>query len=254
MQAAMRHVLTFSIALSVGLLSACGGRTGMPDRPDVGNLSGGKQLDRNLLALANDPSLLQKIDQKKNFNNEDAYRGVLQKAMDLVSKSMPAVLKENGAPNLTTSVCVADSRVYFWNALGDRDIIGWVSTPDITDNTMEIPVLTVLVIPQLQKETPFVTHWREDTKEGDLSSTRALVRTALDIDVMNAQAGDGQQVRWTTRVDDEEHRVTICRSGNVLQVEMGLLPDVCMGKPGKPLVSKPVLTFVPRDLPFWPPK
>jgi hypothetical protein len=268
MKTIISFILVIWAILLVGLPFVQKSEAAMSKAIDLGKINAEGQLDRCLLAIATDPNLLKKIDQRNIFNRDDVYHDVLRKTLDNASKFIPydinnpANLNDANKPtNLMVSLCLADSRVYFWRSLDDRNVIGWISIQGIQEwRTNKEPTLTVWIVPQLNKTTSFTENWRELAKQKNITSKKALMKLALDIDVADANS-DGEQLRGRIKVKTyENHSVRLFMSGNIFQTEIMLLSDESIGKPGKPGILGPiqegegVLKNLPISLPFWPPK
>jgi hypothetical protein len=261
MKTIMSYVLMIWAILLVGLLFVQKSEAAMPDAIDLGNISAEGKLDRCLLAIATDPNLLKKIDQKQNFNSIAVYRDVLRETLDSASRfipydiNKPANLSDVNRPaNLTVSLCLADSRVYFWKALVDRNVIGWISIygNHALPKTNE-PKVTVWVIPRLEKSTSFTGNWSEDAKLKNITSKKSLMKLALNIDVGDANS-IGDQVLGKVKVKAwENHSMKIFTSGNILQAEIMLISDEGGGRVLKPEAER-ILNDLPITWPFWPPK
>jgi len=254
MKTVTSYVLTVWAILSVEFLSVYGSEATILGVPDLGAVNSGL-LDPRLLAISHDPSILNRIDQRRIFTSDDMYRDLLHRTLARARKLIPKAV-EHGTSKFIVSLCVADSRVYFGNKLGDRDIIGWISVQDITERKTGEPKVTVWVVPRLDKNSPFVRFWIEHAKQNNGTSMGAFIKSALDIDMADVKKDNGEQVRATLKAEDGNHHVKICMSGNVLQVEIMLLSDERVGRPGKPGIQEGVrmLKEMPRILPFWPPK
>jgi len=264
MKTIMSSILTVWIILAIGLLSVQTSEAAIPEAIDLAVINPEGQLDCNiidcnLLAIATNPGLLKKIDQRKIFNSDDMYRSVLNKTLDIASKFVPYDVNEKA--NLTVSLCLADSRVYFWNALYDRNMIGWIDIPGQQEwGTNWKPKMNVWVIPRLDKISAFTRNWSEYTQNKNVTLTKALIKLALAVDIEDTNS-IGEQVHCKVKIKAKEnHSAKIFMNGNFLQAEIMLLSDEQKGRPTKYPASE---MFIPGEgvlkdtiliLPFWPPK
>jgi hypothetical protein len=81
-----------------------------------------------------------------------------------------------------------------------------------------------------------------------------LIKSAMDLDIADAETCDKEQVCGTVKLKGDKHRIKVCTNGNVMQAEIMLFPDETVG--GHAIVEggKGVLKDMPIVLPFWPPK
>jgi len=246
-------VLTF-LALLLRLPTVHGSSTSMPPNPSIGDISAEGILDRRLLAIASDPSLLKKIDQKVNFRRAEVYSRYLQKSLDCARRFVPDVVGRNGATNVTASVCLADARVYFWCALDDRDVIGWVPLWGFCKISAEKKKIVLWVVPRLGRETSLAKKWRERVRNDDASSAATLIKAGLNVSIVDPAKVNGRQMQGIVEVAGDSHRVKASTEGNVLQTEIMLHPNQRPVRPGKPIMDGSVLKWHPIGLPFWPPE
>ncbi len=238
----------------------------IPDKINLGDINK-EVLDRCLLAIANEPNLFERIDQRQNFKKDDMYLDVLRKTLNNASQFVPydinnpAIFSDVNKPaDLKASLCLADSRVYFWNALDDRDVLGWASIQGSQEwETTREPKLTVWVIPRLDKSTSFINSWNELATQTDINSRKSLLKLALDLDIKDTNGYLEQLMGSIETKTNRNHNVIIVTSGNVLQLEINLLSGDGIPRPGKFRIDGiwpgegEVLKFMPI-LPFWPPK
>ncbi len=202
----------------------------VPNKINVGNINK-EVLDCCLLAIANEPNLLGRIDQRQNFNKDDICLDVLRKTLNNASQFIPydvnnpAIFNDVNKPaDLKVSLCLADSKVYFWKILDDRDVLGWASIQGQQEweTTME-PKLTVWVIPRLDKSTSFINSWSELAKQTDINSRKSLLKLALDLDIKDTNGYIEQLLGRIKSRTNMYHNVKMVVSGNVFQLEINLL-------------------------------
>jgi hypothetical protein len=248
------YIIMIWAIVSLGLLPIHGSEATKPKAAlNIGNIENGK-LDRELLAIAADPNMLHKIDQRQNFKNDGAYLDILLTALDQANKLIPNAVNKYGSENITVSVCVADSRVYFWNALDDRDVIGWISIPELDGEITENPKVTLWIVPRLPSENRFAKNAREDAMRDRVALKTALIKSVMDLDIVDAETCDKEQVCGTIKLKGDKHKIKVCTSGNIMQAEIMLSPDGIVDGYAIVEVGKGVLKDIPRVLPFWPPK
>ena len=232
--------------------ASAGDGAAMVQKLDIGDLTVEGQLDRKLLAIAADPSLLKKIDQKRNFKSGDAYDDMLRATLDRARALLPSLVGEDGATNVTVALCLADGRAYFWKSLGDRDVLGWIPINVVAGRVSKTTRMTVWIVPRLDKESAFAKNWREDGKAKNAASVKALMKSALDVDVAGPKQDKGK-VRGSAKFGRKSHVVQVYVSGNVLQAEVELFSVGSGRRRSKASISPSVLNMFPTSLPFWPP-
>ncbi len=233
----MKKVMSILLAawafLLIGLFSVQICSAEMPDKIDLGNINT-DGLDRCLLAIVNEPNLLERIDQRNFFNKDYVYlyllRMTLNKARQFIPYDVnnPAIISDANKPiNLITSLCLDDSRVYFWNALDDRDVIGWASiqiSGIINMKTAIEPKLTVWIVPHMDKATSFTMNWIESVKQKSAAS-KALMKLAVDNDIEDIN-NDIEQLHGKIKSKANRfHNVKIVMSGNIFQLEINLISE-----------------------------
>jgi len=92
-------------------------------------------MDSRLLAIAANPELLAKLDQKNLYQTKEAYQKVLNRSLREISFLMPAKVSSGSVSNLVTAFCVYDAKVFFWLPELDQDLVGWVSLPGRNSTT-----------------------------------------------------------------------------------------------------------------------
>ena len=266
MKIIMSSVLMGWAILLIGLLPIKNISAAIPDAIDLGNINK-EGLDRCLFAIAIDPNMLLKIDQRNFFNKDDVYLDVLRKTLNSTHQFIPydvnnpAILSDVNKPkNLIASLCLDDSRVYFWNTLDDRDVIGWVSIQGQQEwETSSEPKLMVWIIPHWDKSTSFVKDLNEDSKQSSVA-LKALMKLALDIGIEDTNNDIEQLFGMIKTKANRYHNVKIVMSGNIFQLEINLITGDGKLQPGNSrifgLISKEdrVLKDWGTGLPFWPPK
>ena len=217
------YILMIWIVVLFGLLFIETSSATTPKAIELENINNEERLDSCLLAIAIDPNLLQRIDQKQNFINNKVYFDVLQQTLDSASKfisydvNIPENLSDMNKPsNLTVSLCLADSRVYFWNTLADHDVIGWISIYGNSQLTKtKEPKLTVWIVPRLDKtSSSFVRNWRELAKQENNISKKSLMKLALNLDIEDVNT-DIEQVQGKINKKGSKYSVKIVTSGNI---------------------------------------
>jgi len=249
----------------------------IPEEIDLGDINK-EVLDRCLLAIANEPNLFERIDQRNFFNKDDVYLDVLRKTLNIASQFIPydinnpAIFSDVNKPDyLKASLCLADSRVYFWNALNDRDVIGWASIQISGIINMKIarePKLTVWIVPRLNKTTSFVKELNEYSKQRS-DALKALIKLALDTDIKDTNNDIEQLLGKIKTNTNRYHNVKYVMSGNIFQMEINLIENESQSLSGgmvPPAVPAEiyidyvggnkvrVLNGWDTSLPFWPPK
>ena len=192
MKTVLCSVVLFLVVLSMCSQAVYGDGAAMVQKLDIGDLTVEGQLDRKLLAIAADPSLLKKIDQKRNFKSGDAYDDMLRATLDRARALLPSLVGEDGATNVTVALCLADGRAYFWKSLGDRDVLGWIPINVVAGRVSKTTRMTVWIVPRLDKESAFAKNWREDGKAKNAASVKALMKSALDVDVAGPKQDKGK--------------------------------------------------------------
>lgn len=92
---------------------------------DIGSVAA-MNLDRRLYAIAHDPSLMTKLDQRKCFRNTEAYDARLAASVAVARRVLPELISVTNLQKAVTAMCLADGRVYFWLSLDDRILLGWI--------------------------------------------------------------------------------------------------------------------------------
>lgn len=254
------NVLMVCGIILIGLFSVQICSAVIPDRIDLGDINK-DELDSCLLAITNEPNLLKRIDQKQNFISNNVYFDELKRTLNSASifisydvNILENLSDVNKPANLTVSLCLADSRVYFWNTLADHAVIGWISIYGNSQLTKtNEPKLTVWIIPRLSKSTSFVSSWTELAKQESIISKKSLMKLALNLDIEDVNT-DIEQVYGKIKNKGNQYSVNIVTSGNILQAEIMLLYDGGIHMSGGKPSMLSILKFMPTDLPFWPPK
>jgi hypothetical protein len=221
-----------------------------------------RSLNRRLYAIAIDPSLMRRLDQKLKYRTTAEYDAALDASLAAARVVLPEVFSATNMDHAVTAMCLADERVFFWLRLDDCTLVGWIP---ITTTTMPNPnvvtnSLTLWLIPQSRNKTKLINVWlNRDKNRLDSFWLADVLAKGLNVNLARAvlTSQDKTKLQGRIRVSREEHSVDVTATEHLVQVEITLRP---IGRiyPGKPEIRElKVSDEIERgsvDLLFWPPK
>jgi hypothetical protein len=214
------------------------------------------RFDRRLDAIARAPDLLDRLDQRRNFQTTERYSEVLHRSVSAAARVLPEVSAEQHIEHLVTAVCVGDERVFFWLPASDRDVIGWIPL-EVGEDQMAQDSLVLWLAPRSGASSTFSQAW--STGQRSVTNpdwTRNVVKSGLHIDIeaVDLDGNDGWPVATSSfKRDGAKHEIELMATDDVLQAKIALLSDKEKEMPGKPKLPERYLNDLPVVLPFWPP-
>jgi len=124
---------------------------------DIGSVAA-MNLDRRLYAIAHDPSLMTKLDQRKCFRNTEAYDARLAASVAVARRVLPELISVTNLQKAVTAMCLADGRVYFWLSLDDRILLGWI--PMVLKNGDAEKKLVLWLVPKKNEASNLSNLWQ----------------------------------------------------------------------------------------------
>jgi hypothetical protein len=215
-----------------------------------------RSLNRRLHAIAHDPSLMTRLDQKKNFRATEAYAATLTACLTEARNVLPEVFSATNMEHAVTAMCLADARVYFWLPLDDRVLVGWI--PIIGKEKSEVVRndLVFWLVPQPRKRTKLIDAWQNRaTGRSDSSWLADVLKTGLGVDLTGVVLANQNKTTLQGRivVSSVEHSIAANVTEHLVQIEISLRSNVDKELPGKPVMAESTLNDMPVVLPFWPP-
>lgn len=198
-------------------------------------------LDPALSAIAYDPGLLAKIDQKDIFI-EAAYSNVLQWTMSRARKAFPLLMDDRGAKKSVASVCAADGRVYFEHRFNFYRVWGWISIDQLVAPE-EQGRMVVQILSSMVDEGP-------ESKKLRAKKGHAVMQAASAVDISD------DLVCKYLQFDREKYKAKARRKYSTVEIELSLnaAESDAETPASNPLPKKLIRDGVSIDLPFWPPE
>ncbi len=213
--------------------------------------------DQRIAAIAKDPSVLGKLDQREIFISDEFYKDVLSSSLKDAEAILPSIFCEKNRSKLFFSVCTADHRVFFLFAEKERNILGWV------------PIVSkYFPDPDPDKDAVFWVVFNtvgatNATPSGDYAFGNNVVevREALfflfqeDIEEDSFKQKD-QSVEVNSVFDRETIRISLLAqaTNNVLQVKVTRESKEQIGSQRKAEIRRSVISpDCYGKIPFWPP-
>lgn len=212
--------------------------------------------DRRLAAIAKNPSLLSRIDQRDNFVSQEKYDEELEDALAAARRVLPDIFSAINCRRMHTAVCVGDARVYFWLPLQGRSVLGWIP----------------LDLVGFKKPSETMAIWSVEHNNGKASKSLANIALSSlprEADVIRQKLGEEFGVRLSSvhlhpnesgmdGVIDaglkRSHAMSVMASGGLLEAHVSMRSDLekissdaAPNPMGRKFNNRPV------SMDFWPP-
>lgn len=244
--------VVFSVLVFISVVaSVISKEQGLPSL-DIGKSAQGDLLDMKLMRIANDPNLIKLLDQENNFNKKDVYIEVRSQSMEAMSKILPKVFGIDDKEGIEVSVCVADSRTYFWRTLDRYVVFGFIPLEGFDGSPKKENEVFFWVLLKENSEGDFAEQWRNNVKDKSQAAILDLVDNSMGIEIANPMMDDVGVVTGDIVVGGEDLSVKLCVSGNVLQSVVKVTNDSKSSYMSKLSLRESKLNNLPIVLPFWP--
>lgn len=211
-----------------------------------------RSLNIRLSTIANEPSILKKLDQRSNFCSDQAYLNTLNASLAAAKGRLSDVFSTTNLEHMVTAVCLADSKVFFWLPKDDCVLIGWIPIVRKEKPESAKSDIVLWLVPQTIHKTKLSEVWQNRKNADQATWLQDVLKVGLNLvpkDVVSART-NGLVLRGSIKPYDLEAIAT----ENIIEVKMSPQVTKDINFPGKPVMAEKYLNNMPTVLPFWPPK
>lgn len=214
--------------------------------------------DIRLQAIAENPCLFEKLDQKVCFKDEKVYNEILKMSLIKPRDLLPKFFSEDD--NTLYSACPGDNRLFIFSEHNEFRLIAWVPLQVPTIHFSNNPAGDYgifWIIPKFNKPNILASLWNEVFfQRADKENVSNIFRKTMNIKISDEKVEEQLQLIKTSIINyGEKHNLEILFSKSLMQLSLELYTDLI--KKSNPSMPAPEFWIKENygiEIPFkWPP-